>query len=210
MAARDDETWLFVVEWFDPMPRLKRMYLLKYFVQQRQVEMVDVKSKKMFLKKSSCPPEITAEDFAVGKKLLLYSRELDIIDYGDLKTKQKLAHQHQQTVVLLGPDIYLQWGSILDSLNEHLSLVAVKTIYPSIDVAERICQIVHVSNNRSNIDALCKGVCLVLLLSGPAATETAVDVLSKVMATTTTASSVIATQSGAQVSDNSTMCWLLL
>ena len=57
----------------------------------------------------------------------------------------------------------------------------------------------NVSNNRNNIDALCKGVCLVLLLSGPAATETAVDVLSKVMATTTTASSVIATQTGAQV-----------
>jgi len=142
MAARDDETWLFVVEWFDPMPRLKRMYLLKYFVQQRQVEMVDVKSKKMFLKKSACPSEITAEDFAVGKKLLLYSRELDIIDYGDLKTKQKLAHQHQQTVVLLGSDIYVQWGSILDRLNEHLSLVAVKTIYPTIDVAERICQVI--------------------------------------------------------------------
>lgn len=62
-------------------------------------------------------------------------------------------------------------------------------------------QVVNVSNNRSNIDALCKGVCLVLLLSGPAATETAVDVLSKVMATTTTASSVIATQTGAQVSE---------
>jgi hypothetical protein len=40
MSARNDETWLFVVEWFDPMPRLKRMYLLKYFVQQHQVEMV--------------------------------------------------------------------------------------------------------------------------------------------------------------------------
>jgi nucleoside-diphosphate kinase len=69
MAARDDEAWLFVAEWFDPMPRLKRMYLLKYFVQQHQVEMVDVKSKKMFLKKSACPAEITPEDFAVGKKV---------------------------------------------------------------------------------------------------------------------------------------------
>ena len=26
MAARNDETWLFVVEWFDPMPRLKKSY----------------------------------------------------------------------------------------------------------------------------------------------------------------------------------------
>lgn len=69
MAARNDETWLFIVEWFDPMPRLKRAYQLRYFVQQHQVEMVDLKSKKMFLKKSPCTEEITIEDFAIGKKV---------------------------------------------------------------------------------------------------------------------------------------------
>ena len=69
MAARNDETWLFVVEWFDPMPRLKKSFLLRYFVQQHQVEMVDLKSKKMFLKKSPCTEEIRSEDLAVGKKV---------------------------------------------------------------------------------------------------------------------------------------------
>jgi nucleoside-diphosphate kinase len=49
------------------------MYLLKYFVQQHQVEMVDVKSKKMFLKKSPCTEETSPEDFAVGKKVLFAS-----------------------------------------------------------------------------------------------------------------------------------------
>ena len=52
MSARNDETWIFIVEWYDPLPRLKKVYLLRYFVQQHQVEMVDMKSKKMFLKKS--------------------------------------------------------------------------------------------------------------------------------------------------------------
>ena len=69
MASRNDETWLFVVEWYDPMPRLKRQYLLKYFVQQHAVEMIDVKSKKIFLKKSTCPAEISADDFGVGKRV---------------------------------------------------------------------------------------------------------------------------------------------
>ena len=71
MAARNDETWSFVVEWFDPMPRLKKSYLLKYFVQQHQVEMVDLKSKKIFLKRSPCTEEITPEDLAVGKKVIM-------------------------------------------------------------------------------------------------------------------------------------------
>ena len=80
MAARNDESLLFLVEWFhdrsdivlhnlnrfDNMPQLKRKYLLKYFIKQNmviyiqtleiiginyKVEMVDLKSKKTFLKK---------------------------------------------------------------------------------------------------------------------------------------------------------------
>lgn len=50
--------WLFIVEYYDPLPRLKRQYLLRYWgVEGAQggngfVEMVDIKSKKLFLKKS--------------------------------------------------------------------------------------------------------------------------------------------------------------
>ena len=69
MSARNDETWIFIVEWYDPLPRLKKVYLLRYFVQQHQVEMVDMKSKKMFLKKSPCSEETTPEDFAIGKRV---------------------------------------------------------------------------------------------------------------------------------------------
>ena len=69
MSARNDETWIFIVEWYDPLPRLKKVYLLRYFVQQHQVEMVDMKSKKMFLKKSPCTEETTPEDFAIGNRV---------------------------------------------------------------------------------------------------------------------------------------------
>ena len=40
MAKINDESFLFVVEWFDPMPQLKRKYLLKYFPDQHMVEMI--------------------------------------------------------------------------------------------------------------------------------------------------------------------------
>ena len=91
MASAKDDNYLFVVEWFDPMPQLKRKYLLKYFIDQHMVEMIgttlkitttsqqkhcndlrvlttDLKSKKMFLKKSPCPPEVSGTDFVVGGK----------------------------------------------------------------------------------------------------------------------------------------------
>ena len=32
MAAKQASGWLFVAEWFDPLPQMKKLFLLKYFV----------------------------------------------------------------------------------------------------------------------------------------------------------------------------------
>jgi nucleoside-diphosphate kinase len=101
MAVAKDESWLFVAEWYDPMPQLKKKYLMKYFPKQHQVELVDLKSRKLFLKKSPCTPELSPAEFFVGGRVLVFSRELDIVDYGDESTRQKLSYQAQQAALLL-------------------------------------------------------------------------------------------------------------
>jgi nucleoside-diphosphate kinase len=116
MATVKDESWLFVAEWYDPMPQLKRKYLLKYFPKQHQAELVDLKSRKLFLKKSPCPPELSVNDFYVGGRVLLYAREFDIVDFGDETTRTKLSFQAQQCALLLsaGLDIlFYQQGCTL-------------------------------------------------------------------------------------------------
>jgi hypothetical protein len=40
MSQTKDKAYIFVVEWFDPMPQIKRKYLLKYFVDQHACEMI--------------------------------------------------------------------------------------------------------------------------------------------------------------------------
>jgi nucleoside-diphosphate kinase len=83
------------------MPQLKKKYLMKYFPKQHQVELVDLKSRKLFLKKSPCTPELSPAEFFVGGRVLVFSRELDIVDYGDESTRQKLSYQAQQAALLL-------------------------------------------------------------------------------------------------------------
>ena len=68
----EEETFLFLVEYFDPLPRLKRQYLLKLFVKEMDIEMVDLKSKKLFLKRSPAPEHVKTSDFFVGGRVLLY------------------------------------------------------------------------------------------------------------------------------------------
>ena len=152
MSAVSDEAWLFIVEWYDPMPQLKRKYLLKYFVKQNQAEMVDVKSKKLFLKKSACPPELSPEDFFLGGKVTIYSRELDIVDFGDEGTRIRLQVQLQQTITVLPPQAYSNWGKILDGIlsSNNFNLVSLKSYQFPPSVSDSVCNILGVNVRRSS------------------------------------------------------------
>ena len=47
MSHLSNEVWQFVVEWYDPLPQMKKKYILKYFVEKHMVEMIDIKNKKV-------------------------------------------------------------------------------------------------------------------------------------------------------------------
>lgn len=158
MAQVNQDSFLFVVEWFDPMPQLKRKYLLKYFIEQHMVEMIDLKSKKMFLKKSVCPPELTKDDFVLGAKVLLYSRMLEIVDYGDLKTRDRLQHQVQKIVAILPANTYSSWGIIIDALNSNLNIADMKTVIIPASLADSICDALEINMRASS--TFSQGVCL--------------------------------------------------
>lgn len=129
MAARNDSYWLFVAEWFDPLPQLKKRYLLKYYVDQNAAEMVDLKSKKLFLKKSVLPPEISSVDFFLGAKVNIFSRELELVDFGDSNTKNVLQHVCQQMVFLFPSETYMYWGKCLDIISSQFTVTKAFTFY---------------------------------------------------------------------------------
>lgn len=166
MSSKTDETWIFVVEWFDPMPQMKKKYLLKYFVQQNQAEMVDLKSKKMFLKKSPCPPELSAEDFFIGAKVLIYSRELEIVDYGDGATQSRLHNQIQQTVLILTPTVYSNWGKMMDAIisQNGFSIVKLKSMQFPPNVADAVCSTFDSNYSLRRSQILSSGVSLVMVV----------------------------------------------
>ena len=182
MAARTDDSLLFVVEWYDPLPQLRKQYLLKYFPDQNMVEMVDVKSKKMFLKKSACPETIGREDFYIGSKILLYSRELEIIDYGDLKTKEKLSYQVQTVVMIFSNQVYQYWGKLLEELllnnQSKLTIINMKTfLWNANQVHKVVTGCLERDMDRSYLTEHQDNVSLVTVMNG----ENAFSVVEKVL-----------------------------
>ena len=200
MAARNDDSVLFVAEWYDPMPQLKKRYLLKYFTEQHMAEMIDLKSRKVFLKKSPCPDTMTKDDFYVGSKILLYSRELEIVDYGDLKTKDRFQHQIQKIIVLLPNSTYASWGKLVDELTHaDLTLIQVKTIIFSPNIAEKVVNIVE-ENQRKAVE-LSEGVTLALLFHAEDGYGRVKDIVTRFSNNSSTSGSVFYTSNGLQTSD---------
>ena len=179
MATINSETWLFVVEYYDPMPMLKKKYLLKYYLESNSVEMVDLKSKKMFLKKSLCPPEIQPSDFFVGGKVLIYSRELEIIDYGDGTTRRLLQHQVQKCAAVLLPGAYQHWGRYVDAISDNMTLFQIRTIQASGNIADGICGILNETSMKRS--QLLSGVSLLIIFHSENGVEIMNNILTKVM-----------------------------
>lgn len=178
MSIPNTDTFMFVVEYFDPLPRLKRQFLLKLFLDGMQIELVDLKSKKMFLKKSPCPAHITKEDFFIGGKVLLYGRDLEIVDYADGKTREKLQNQLQQCVMLLPQDMQSQWGDVLDALvaKGGMSIIRLKSVLMPPDVSSRVCSILNLNPRRAlALSPEGQGFCLVAVVQGDDGLQRAAD-----------------------------------
>lgn len=160
-------TWQFVAEWFDPTSQLKRKFVLKYFFESNQIEMIELKrynKTDLFLRKTECPAGVSASDFFLGSKVVIMSRELEIVDYADQSTKQALQHQTQKTFAILTPDAYHNWGKIVDVILRNLNIVKLKMVVFTPIQVESMCAVFGINSRRGNV--LSKGLSLVVCVHG--------------------------------------------
>lgn len=112
--------------------------------------MVDVKHRKLFLKKSPCPPEISIEDFYIGSQIVLMSRDLKIVDYGDIQTKNKLSRVMEETILILSSSYSsnLAWGNVIHFLTNNLgySLTKLKSVLMTGNILNSIQKIATLQN----------------------------------------------------------------
>lgn len=115
MASDPNEVqYCFIVEWYDAQAALVRNYQLFYFVIDNTIEMVDVKNKRLFLKRCRIP--IRLQDLFINANIAVYSRQLKVVAYGDEFTRRKLEKAHGRTLGVIKPDAYDQAGKIIDTV----------------------------------------------------------------------------------------------
>jgi len=69
----------------------------------------------MFLKRTESPG-ITQQDLIIGAIITVFARQLKIVDYGDVFTRQRFENQRQRTFAMIKPDAYTQMGKIIDAI----------------------------------------------------------------------------------------------
>ena len=97
------ETLIFNIEWFDELAAVNKPFKLVFWPQEGAVQIVDLKSQKLFLKKIKCP-DVEGSQLVLGNKLKIYGRTFMVTDYGDSATKAIFVQSESLGFLLVKPD----------------------------------------------------------------------------------------------------------
>ena len=106
-----EERFVFVADWYDPHAAFVRKYQLLYYPSDSTCEMVDIKNRRLFLKRSKCE-NINLSELFIGSTVNILSRHLTITEFGDEYTTQKLKSKKEKTLAIIKPDCISKLSAI--------------------------------------------------------------------------------------------------
>ena len=98
-----EERYVFEVEWYDQQADILRYYRLFFYPLDNSAEMHDKKMNRPFLKRTEIPT-LKLSDLFVGAKVTVFSRVLEIKEYGDIATGAKQGNERESTFAMIKPD----------------------------------------------------------------------------------------------------------
>ena len=101
----------FETAWLDPASGITRNFILTVY--PGEVEMFDVKTRKLFLKRTSCT--LPTDSLSAGRAVNVLGRQLRIAAYADESTGNFFANHRTSTFALIKPEGYKNLGSIIQA-----------------------------------------------------------------------------------------------
>ena len=116
--ASHDERYAFIAEWYDPNASLIRRYQLLFYPADSTVEMIDIKNRRLFLKRSKCE-HVKLNELFIGAIINVHSRQLTIAEFGDEFTTKKLKSKKEKTLGVIKPDCISKMGGIFERVSSE-------------------------------------------------------------------------------------------
>ena len=123
-----EDRFAFVADWYDPHAALIRKYRVLYYPGDDSCEMIDDKTKRLFLRRSKCGG-IGLEDLYVGSVVTVNARQLTLTAFGDEYTRNRFLDEKELTLAMVKPDCMAKFPEILVAiLDGGLSVANAKTV----------------------------------------------------------------------------------
>ncbi|TKS74823.1 Nucleoside diphosphate kinase 7 [Collichthys lucidus] len=122
LTDKKEDRYAFLTEWYDPTAALLRRYQLFFYPKDGSVEMFDVKNQRIFLRRTKYD-DLHSEDLFIGNRVNVFSRQLNLIDYGDQYTANKLGSKKERTLALIKPDVVTKIGDVLELIYSNNLIV---------------------------------------------------------------------------------------
>lgn len=113
-----DPRLCFVCEFNDDKANLTRELQLLYFYNDNSLELTDVKTKKIFLRRISCPG-LSRDQFYLGGTVMAFGRIISLTKFGDEVTRQLCEESAEYTSIVLSDAVLPNIGSVLAILTEE-------------------------------------------------------------------------------------------
>lgn len=92
MSGFFDGVYSFMLNWEDTRSALVKTYRMTYYEKKgskAEIELYDVKSKRVFLKRM--PYDLRTDQLFVGAYITIYARQMQVVEYGDPRTQAKFS-----------------------------------------------------------------------------------------------------------------------
>lgn len=113
-----DERYVFDVEWYNQQASLIIKMKLSFYPSDNSVELFNLKTHKLFLKRTKMP-NIKKEEFIIGGTVSILSRQFLIKDYSDENTRKVFAVDNQKTFAMIKPDGVKHFGEIVQRIESE-------------------------------------------------------------------------------------------
>eukprot|EP00746_Dinoflagellata_sp_MGD_P089249 gnl/MRDRNA2_/MRDRNA2_35242_c0_seq1.p1 gnl/MRDRNA2_/MRDRNA2_35242_c0~~gnl/MRDRNA2_/MRDRNA2_35242_c0_seq1.p1 ORF type:complete len:368 (+),score=77.96 gnl/MRDRNA2_/MRDRNA2_35242_c0_seq1:90-1193(+) len=164
MTSAEDR-YVFFVEWFDAQADLIRRYMFTFFPRDNTIEMYDQKNKRPFLKRTEVGG-IALSDIYIGATLTIHSRQLKVIEYGDVHTRKAMESSKSRTLALIKPDAYNNMGKILKVIHTNGFVIGkLKMVKPTKEQMSKFC------SSEADASHLSSDVVIAMELVGDGATS---------------------------------------
>jgi len=106
----------FIADYFDPHPQVLKKFLLKYYPETHEVEMKEISTGRRFLCRTKLDGSLSKSDFFVGGVVVIFARDLKLVDYGDNDTRSALSHNSEVGGIFIAPSCASMVETVIEEI----------------------------------------------------------------------------------------------